>query len=847
MVRSRRDRGAALAIATLLAPGAAFAQEAGPSARDDVVITGKRLPGSVIGEIEPVAVLDAAAMQALGVTNLSDMLRLLKPLTTSASGGDPVFLLNGRRISGYGEIQSLPPEAMERTEILPETEAARFGFPSTVRVVNFITKRSFRALSVEEGVGTTTDGGGDSALLALGSTRIDKGRWSSLAINYDRQDPLLASQRPTFADAGNLFDTIGNIGAANGGSIDPALDRLAGRPVIAAAVPADAAVRASLASYLATANAPRVFNLAPYQSLSSRDTLKVNGTQSLPIGKAMLASLNLTMEAKRGRGLAGLPRALLRVPAGNPALPFTRDVLLYRYVDEAEPLEQRTRNLDLHAGSSMQGSIKRWHWTLTGSYDRSRASAAVDQGIAVETRQAAIDAGGDPLTPFTPAEVANRIVTRSRTVTGTIVGKATANGPVLKLPAGDAQMALTGDYARSTSHGGLFGAADPALDLRRVSRGASVNIDVPIASASRGVLDAIGSLTANGTIGVSSVSNYGSLVSSYAGLTWTPVARVQVTASINTTQTPPAIGLLTTPVVSVPNAPYFDFVTGNSALVTVVAGGNADLAPERRRISTIGASWKPIKAKELRLNVDYIETRIDGQTSYLSSVTPALQAAFPDRFTRDAAGQLLTVDLRPVNLTREVERKVQAKVSLFAQLGAEPQPPTAPPAKDAPPPPPPKPRPMIYGFGTFTTRIDDRLVLRPGQPELDLLGGDTLDGTGGRPRYEAQGNLGGSFDPVQGGFYAQWQAPTRIRSDIPTSDLRFSAKFFVGLYATVDAAGLAPGADWAKAVTFQLDVQNIFNDRIAVRDRNGTVPYRFQPAFLDPYGRIVRLTVRKLF
>jgi hypothetical protein len=296
----------------------------------------------------------------------------------------------------------------------------------------------------------------------------------------------------------------------------------------------------------------------------------------------------------------------------------------------------------------------------------------------------------------------------------------------------------------------------------------------------------------------------------------------------------------------VPNVPYFDFVTGDSALVTVLAGGNAALAPERRRISTVGASWKPIKAKELRLNLDYVETRIEGQTSYLSGATPALQAAFPDRFGRDAAGRLLAVDLRPVNLTREVERKVQGKVSLWTQIGPQPQSPANPPAKDAPAPSPP-PRPMLYGFATVTARIDDRLVLRPGQPLLDLLGGDTLDGIGGRPRYEAQGNIGGSYGPVQGGIFAMWQAPTRIRSAIAAADLRFSAKTFLALYATIDAARLASRADWARKVTFQLNVQNLLNDRIAVRDRNGTVPYRFQPAFLDPYGRIVRLSVRKLF
>ncbi len=840
--------------AALALPVGGAAQDMAPtpdtppsSTRDDIVITGKRLPGSVIGDAEPVAVLDAAAMQAMGVTNLTDMLRLLKPLTTSANGSEPVFLLNGRRVSGYGEIQSLPPEAMERTEILPEVEAARLGFPSTVRVVNFITKKHFSALTLEEGAGTTTDGGGGIALLQFGSTRIEGPARQSLTIAYDRQDPLLASRRPVFPDAGSLFDIVGNIGPAGGGSIDPALDALAGRAVTSAAVPVDRAIRGTLAGYASGANTPRVTDLAPFQSIPGRDTLKVDGTHAMPIGRSVTASLNLTMEAKRGSGLSGLPRMLLRVPAGNPASPFGRDVLLYRYVEEAGPLVQRTRNLDLHAGSTFQGRLERWEWSVTGNYDRLRSDAAVDQGLVADARQAAIASGGDPFGPFTPAEIANRIVDRSRTVTNTYSVKANANGKAFALPAGDARMTVTGDYARSASRGTLVGASGPARDFARAVRGASVNLDIPLASADRGVLDRIGSLSANGTIGLSSVSDYGSLVSGNAGVTWTPRGPVQITASVTVTQLPPAIGILTTPVVTVPNAPYFDFVTGDSALVTVVTGGNADLIPERRRTSTVGASWKPMKTKEVRFNLDYTETRIEGQTAYLQAVTPTLQAAFPDRFVRDAAGRLQSVDLRPVNLTRETDRKVQGRVSLWLPVGPAPKPAAGAPARDAPPPPPPKPRPMIYGFGSVTARLDDRLVLRPGQPELDLLDGDTLDGSGGRSRYEAQGNLGGSYGPVQGGFYAQWQGPTRIRSDIAASDLRFSAKMFVGLYSTIDAARLAPRAGWAKKMTFQLNVQNIFNDRIAVRDRNGTVPYRFQPAFLDPYGRIVRLSVRKLF
>ena len=826
------------------------AQEAPGSKPEDVVVTGRHLAGSVIGDAAPVAVLDAEAMRALGATKVSEMLKLLKPLTTSTSGANPVFLLNGRRISGQSEIWSLPDEAMERTEILPETEASRFGFPPTVRIVNFITKKHFRALSAEQTAGTTTEGGASLATLELGATRIDNSRRTTLVIGYDRQDPLNNGRRAIGPDPSNLFDVTGNVTATGGGSIDPALDRLAGgTPVTVAAVPSDPAPRATLSGYVTGANAPNITNLAPYQSLASRDTLKVDGTQALPLGKALTASLNLTMEAQRGAGLVGLPTALLRVPAGNPASPFGQDVLLYRYAPEAGVLRQQTRSLNLHAGSAIQGSIKRWIWTVTGAYDRSRASATVDRGIDPAAAQAAVDAGADPFGPLPARVIADRLVNRSKTVTGTLTGKATASGPVVRLPAGDAQMTVTGDLARSTGSGSASGLADTLRDFERVTRGASVAVDVPIASASQGVLDAIGSLNANGTIGVSAVSNYGSLTSRNLGLIWSPVRRVQITGSSNLAQTAPAITLLTNPVIVFPNAAFFDFTTGANALVTLTSGGNPALAPERRRIDTIGVSVQPIKGKELRLNLDYIETRIDGQIGNLFSVTPTLQAAFPDRFLRDGAGRLVSVDTRPVNLSRERERKLQLRWSLFTELGPERKPPatTTPPPKEAPPPPPPKPRPMLYSFVTTTVRLDDRLMLRPGQPTLDLLGGDTLGGNGGRPRYEVSGNLGGSYGPVRGGVFVEWQSPTRIRSDIAASDLRFSSTFLVYTYANLDAARLMPKTAWAKTLMFSLNVQNLLNDRIEVRDRNGVTPYRFQPALLDPYGRIVRLTVRKLF
>ena len=114
---------------------------------------------------------------------------------------------------------------------------------------------------------------------------------------------------------------------------------------------------------------------------------------------------------------------------------------------------------------------------------------------------------------------------------------------------------------------------------------------------------------------------------------------------------------LVAPVVATPNTPFFDYVTGRSTLVTTIFGGNPDLAPEKRRVTTLGIAVQPIKDKDIRLSTDYVDTRIDNQAASLGGATPAFQRAFPDLFARDALGALSGVDLRPVYPAFERERK----------------------------------------------------------------------------------------------------------------------------------------------------------------------------------------------
>jgi hypothetical protein len=40
---------------------------------------------------------------------------------------------------------------------------------------------------------------------------------------------------------------------------------------------------------------------------------------------------------------------------------------------------------------------------------------------------------------------------------------------------------------------------------------------------------------------------------------------------------------------------------------------------------------------------------------------------------------------------------------------------------------------------------------------------------------------------------------------------------------------------------------NLFNQRQKVRDANGETPFRYRAGYLDPFGRTIRLELRKIF
>ena len=201
--------------------------------------------GSVIGDIEPDIVLDESMIATYGASTIQELLAAIEPLTQSnrgRGGGQPILLVNGRRISGFREIHNIPTEAIERTEILPEEVALSYGYAADRRVVNFVLKPNFRSTQVQGSVRVPTQGGRTSLNTDIGLFTVQGvARWN-LDVGASRDTALFEDERDITRDTGLPFSRLGTVaGLLPGGQIDPALSALAGSTVTTALAPITAA------------------------------------------------------------------------------------------------------------------------------------------------------------------------------------------------------------------------------------------------------------------------------------------------------------------------------------------------------------------------------------------------------------------------------------------------------------------------------------------------------------------------------------------------------------------------------------------------------------------------------
>jgi len=762
----------------------------GDEEEEEIVITGARPRGAALGDIAPLETLDSRDVRATGATNITELLSALAPQIGSAQGRGaegPVLLLNGQRISGFRELRDIPTEAISRVEILPEEVALKYGFAPTQKVVNIVLRERFRSTSVLAAITDATDGGHTSGRADVTRLMLGTAGRTTLNLRAEGNDMLTEADRDIEQGEGAARSLIG-----------------------------------------------------------SRRQLRGTATINRKIFGDVSATGNAELEHSTGRSLLGIGDTLLQT------------------------LGRETRSDSAHAGFALNGTKAKWRWTVTGNADLARDTSRSDRENADFPEQR----------------------TRQERASGDLLG--TANGTLFKLPAGDASATLRAGAAathldaRRTSLG-----ETRSTSLGRTSGNAALNLDLPISRRNRD-FSALGNLTFSVDAGVEQLSDFGTLTTLGAGVNWSPAEPFSLLASWRREEGAPSVQQLGDPILETPGARIFDFTTGQTALITAITGGNPDLQADRRSVFKLGGNWKPLKETNLRLRAEFVSSTIERPIQGIFAVTQALQDAFPERFTRNAAGEMISADLRPINFDEarrdtlrlgfdfskplKSRRPSQSALDqLRAQFGGRRGAPTggAQPSGESGPPPATEGGGERAGRGgrgfggrggggggffggnrgrlqfslTDTITLTDKVTIGPGLPALDFLRGDAVGSSGGTPRHRVEAQGGWSNNGLGARLSANWRSGTRVDS-LGTGALRFGslATFDLRLFANPgEQLDLVLKQPWLRGSSLRFEVNNIFNARPKVRDAAGLTPLNYQPDLLDPLGRTVSISFRKLF
>ena len=164
---------------------------------EEVVVSGRRLPGSVVGDIQPETTLSSQEIRALGVGSVTELIAALGPQLNSSGGrgGRPVVLINGVRVSGFAEVRDLPTEAIQRVDIFPEEVALKYGYRADQRVMNIVLRSRFRAYTGDLSARGSTEGGREGANIGAGLLRIQRETRWQVDLKARHDDRLLESER----------------------------------------------------------------------------------------------------------------------------------------------------------------------------------------------------------------------------------------------------------------------------------------------------------------------------------------------------------------------------------------------------------------------------------------------------------------------------------------------------------------------------------------------------------------------------------------------------------------------------------------------------------------------------
>jgi len=591
--------------------------DAPPATEEEIVVSAAGLRGRVDTPAPPVLELSEADIAAYGAGSISDLIQALSPATGGGSGrggGFPVILVNGVRISSFRELQSYPPEAIERAEVLAAESAQQFGYGPDERVINIVLKRNFASREIEAEYGQPWDGGYSTK--EAEATYLQITGPSRLNFNIEWNDQSLLTE----AERGIIQSTPRSLAS----DPDPAL----------------------------------------YRSLISDNAgVEATGNFTTRLGGRTSLSVNAAFERNDSLRYQGLDTAFLVAPDGTTA---------FRTLGADDPLTVDTRSTTYSLGTTLDTRLGDWQITATADGNHAVSRNLIDRRADVTGLQAAAAAG--TLAPDADLGVLpDAGFDRADSKTDTLNSLVTAVGRPLLLPGGELTVTLDTGYnftrieSEDTRNPGV------TTSLKRGDLSAGINVAIPVTSRREEFGAALGDLSLNFQAGVNELSDFGTLTDWTAGANWGITEQLTFNVSYVARDAAPSLSQLGNPEIATFNVPVFDLSRGETVQATVISGGNPNLPAQTQRDWRFGLNWQlpefSSAIQQGRLNIDLYKNHAEDVASGFPLLTPTIEAAFPGRVIRDAAGRIVSIDQRPVTFAEQDSTRVQVGMFFTGPFG----------------------------------------------------------------------------------------------------------------------------------------------------------------------------------
>lgn len=757
----------------------------------EIVVTAPRLAGQLDTDTPVEIELDEAAIASYGATSVGELLQALSPQTRSGrgrGGGQPIVLVNGRRVSGFQEIRNIPPDAIAKVEVFPEEVALQYGFAAEERVVNFVLKPNFRQLAIDPEYGVYTQGGRsrfelDNNFLSIGEkTRLN------LNATYETESLLTEAEHDLVPVSGVAADTVAR-------SLLPAYDRYIG----------DMSLQYSLDKITALTFTGR---------FEQTDSLSLLGPGAGGIADPLERdSRNRQMSlGTSANGMIGKWRWVLSGTYRDADQRIFTDRLAGS-ADRFDSSQQFFASNATLSGTVTEGWAGPIRATISGDYDGQRFDSRSQRAAAVTTTDLARDVFG------TAASVNLTLLDPDYDVGN--IGRVGFNGNVGYRDVSDFSgltswgAGLNWSPARNLTLTAGYASDQAAPGIQQLGAAPLVTPQVPYFDAVRGETVFIETVSGgNPLLNAEQRRDLRFGINFQPGQDWNLSAQFNRNRSDDTTN---AFPLLTSAVeAAFPGRAVRD---ASGRLVRL------DLRP---------VNFARTETQQLRWGVNFGKSigqppRGPGAGGGPPPGVGARGAGGPPPGAGGGAG----AGPRPGGGPPPgAGRGGGGGRGMGMMMGG------------------PGGGTRIQMSLYHTVKFTEVIQIGPGIPEIDLLNGSAIGDGGGSARHALELDGGVFSNGIGMRFSGRYDSGSRVDGGLTGTDLRFADLATFNMRTFIDFGsrpGVMKSAPWLKGFRLALVVDNIFDAQRKITDGAGAVPLRYQPGYTDPQGRYVEISLRKAF